>query len=127
MKTLLVAASILLISSNAFARGVLLSCWEEGAEQSTDHLIYETDGEYIHSTTFRIGQESLVRSSEECIDWDFPSVCQEKLETTSGKDYTLLLSSLNDYTSEKDYETLIGYIHRKGERAIALSCKREAL
>lgn len=127
MKVLIILGSLLL-SSQAFSRGVVLKCWEVGQTQSTANLVFQTDGEYIHENVLQIEGQSLTVAStgdESCIDWDFPSVCASKITDTKGSVYSLQLAKTQERADGT--EALIGYLHNQKKRAVALYCSREAL
>lgn len=127
MKVLLILTSLFL-SSQAFSRGVVLKCWEVGQTQSTENLVFQTDGEYIHENVLKVDGQSLTVAStgdESCIDWDFPSVCGSKIADAKGLVYSLQLAKTEERADGT--ETLIGYLHNQKKRAVALYCSREAL
>ena len=116
-----------LLSSNAFARGVVVKCWDVGAEQTDKNLIYQFDGGYIHSNVLKVNGKSLEFSqvSEACIDWEFPSVCDDTVKA-GAQTFEMKLASVG--AENKDgLEPMIGYIKGQSKKAIALSCTREAL
>lgn len=127
MKNFLIVTSLLL-SGNAMARGVVVKCWNVGSEQTEENLVYQNDGEYIHNSVFKIdGKDVAFDSNESCISWNFPSRCEEVIET-DAKTYDLFLVSIGEATEENKYlEPMLGYVRASGERAVALSCTREAL
>lgn len=76
-----------LSSIQAQARGVLLRCWAYGEAQTEENVIYQDNGGYIYSsfviTTNDVKYE-FDAAVGNCLDWDFDSVCEDKVAPTIG-------------------------------------------
>lgn len=121
----LVVIFALLTSSQSFARGVLVQCWEKGVSQSPENIIYQNNGGYIHEdfVVFDGVKMEITQSQSQCIDWDFPTPCKDVITRENGDEITLELEKAFSFANGG--EALDGVLYEV--EMTPVFCKRHAL
>lgn len=131
MKFLLIFA-VWMSVSHAYARGVLVQCWEKEAEQTTENLVYLNDGGYIYGTMVLYDGQFLdlehpdanvTSQSSACIDWDLPLRCREKVVFGNNQRVSLQLRQVEQFKDGS--QAMIGRLYEV--ESYKVFCKRSTL
>lgn len=123
---------LVLFSSDTFARGVEITCWEKGVSQTPENYIYFNDGGYRYGTHLLYEglkddsmhpDTSIFYASDNCINWDLPNQCKDVVVLDNKNEIEVELKKTTEINTST--EALEGFMY--STEIIEVFCKRKAL